>query len=767
MAVIHINDQKIEFDEDGRTILDIANEADIYIPTLCDHPELVPHGGCRMCLVEVEGMRGYVPACTTGAKDGQVVKTTTDDLVDLKRKILQLQLMEHPSACLVCFEWPGCLEYRTQTHKSGRATGCNTCAHRDDCELREVVEHLEIKDLDYPPSYKELEVERDDPFFDRDYNMCILCARCVRVCEEVRGTGAITFAKRGHETRVDTAFGSSHLESGCWFCGACVDVCPTGALEPRLTKWAGTPERIVETTCTLCATGCQVELDVKWDRVMGSSPASATTPPNFRQLCVLGRFCIPSLVNAPDRLKAPMIEKEGKQTPVKWEEAISTVAEKLKEIDPERIGFIGSPHLSVESAYLLQKLARVGVGTANIDFKGSEFPALIHRELAVEKDFDRISTMEKLEDADWIISVGGDFVKTHQVVAKSVYKAVSKGTPLIAIGEIGENLQRWITEHINVKPSEVHKILAKLADRESKIPGVDREQGESLVEITSQGRGAVIVDSRIMESSEPEHCLRALVRLAGDNGFIFPIPSLGNEFGVLRAGLQPDMLPGPSSLSVDDARAIFEKAWNTKLKDGLNLREFREKAKKGEIDTLFVTDGSVPVDGFEKVKTIIYQSPYPSQWMEMASVILPTTTFVEETGSFINHELRVLQTKQVVKPLGDIKDDWWILAELGRSLELDGFAFKEVKEVWDEVTRFARYIEIGGQLRRKSWKPAKKKDSEWNPQYRGATLAERIGDLSRFIEYLPKRETTVKEESLEQMAKRVEKERQVKAKEVS
>ena len=233
MPTIFIDGKKVEFEKEAQSLLDVARSSGTQIPTLCDHKELEAYGGCRMCLVEIEGWRGYVASCTTPPKDGMVVTTKSDQLTKMKRNILQMILREHPSACVVCFEWPGCLEYRTESHRAGAVTGCNTCPSRESCELREVAEFLDVKDLDYQPHYKSVPVERDDPFFDRDYNLCVLCARCVRVCDEVRGTSAITFADRGHETRVDTAFGNSHIDSGCWFCGACVDVCPTGAISTR------------------------------------------------------------------------------------------------------------------------------------------------------------------------------------------------------------------------------------------------------------------------------------------------------------------------------------------------------------------------------------------------------------------------------------------------------------------------------------------------------------------------------------------------------
>jgi formate dehydrogenase major subunit len=767
MATIFIDGRKIEFEERDDTILDVARESGIYIPTLCDHDELEFHGGCRMCIVEVEGMRGFPPACTTAAKDGMEVKTATDKLMTLKRNIMQLLLMEHPSACMVCAEQEGCNKYRPDPYKAGRVTGCTTCPNRYTCQLREVVEFLGIEDLDYLPDYKEIDVERDDPFFDRDYNLCILCARCIRVCDDVRGTSAITFVKRGHETRVDTSFGVSHIDSGCWFCGACIDVCPTGSLKPRMTKWTGAPDSVEESTCALCSMGCQTQFTIKWGRVMGSEPGALESPPNHGHMCVLGRFCIPSLVNAPDRIKSPHLRKGRDSVPVSWEEALGEVSRLLKEASPERVGFLGSPQMSSESAYLFHKLARAGVRSPNVDFQGSDFPALIHKELAVDQDFARVRELDYLKEVDWIISVGGDFVKDHQVVAKKVYKEVRQGKPLVVIGDAGANLHRWSTVHVSVQGKDIQKLLINLSEHSKKLPGTSNTQAQQLVEITGKGKGAVLVGPRILESKEPGLSLRALVRLAGVDGALFPLFPLGNEAGVIKAGLRPEMLPGPASITVKEAKSLVEKAWGGgNLSDGLHLVEMRQKAQKGELDMLYIADGSISPEGFEKVPTIIYQSPYPSEWLDMATVIIPSTTFVEESGTFINLELKSLKMKPIAKAPGTARQDWQIFAELGKMIGADGFDHETSENIWEELSHFTRSIEVGGQERRASWKPASKEKNDWYPRYRGAVIPERIEDLATFIKALPRRDTPPSDETLDELLKRVQKERASKAKEV-
>jgi len=231
MIKLNIDGKQVETKE-GTTVLEAAQEAGIYIPTLCYHPALSPYGGCRLCVVEIEKMRGLPTACTTPAADGMVVKTNTPQLQEYQRGVLELILSEHPHACLTCWRRERCRPYDVCLRSVDITERCVTCPKNGQCELQRVVDYIGIGEITFPYTGKELPAY-DDPLIKRDYNLCILCGRCVRICQETRGISAITFVQRGSKTIIGTAFDHPLAESGCRFCGACVEVCPTGALMDR------------------------------------------------------------------------------------------------------------------------------------------------------------------------------------------------------------------------------------------------------------------------------------------------------------------------------------------------------------------------------------------------------------------------------------------------------------------------------------------------------------------------------------------------------
>ena len=349
------------------TVLEAARQADIYIPTLCYHPSLKPFGGCRLCIVEIEKIRGFPTSCTTPVSEGMVVRTDKPELLELRRNILKLILTEHPNACLVCERRTRCKPFDICLRNVQVTERCVTCPKNTRCELQDVADYIGLQGETIENyEYRGLPVLRDNPFFERDYNLCILCGRCVRVCQEVRGAGAVDFTYRGSRALVGTAFDRPLTDAGCQFCGACVDVCPTGALMDAANEWEGKPDSSVATICPYCGVGCQLKVELKDGRITRTVP-DMEGPANCGQACVKGRYGIVEFVHSPERLTDPLVRKDGKLVKVSWEEALKLVAEKLGKYKGDQFAFVASAKATNEDNYVMQKFTRAVMQTNNVD----------------------------------------------------------------------------------------------------------------------------------------------------------------------------------------------------------------------------------------------------------------------------------------------------------------------------------------------------------------------------------------------------------------
>lgn len=327
---------------DGSTVLEAARSVGIYIPTLCADDDLAPYGACRMCIVEIEGAKGLPTACTTVATPGMVVRTDTDQVNRVRRMICEMLISDHPADCL-------------------------SCSSNQACELQKVAAYLGITRKRLEKLERAPVLDDSNPFFVRDLSKCILCARCVRVCHEVRGVGAIEITGRGFKSRVGT-FGDLPLsESVCESCGECVAHCPVGALTPKYETLP--PTRDVKTVCPYCGCGCGLVLGVRGNRIVRIS-GDRDHVVNHGSLCVKGRFGL-DFVGAEDRLTKPLIKREGKFEEASWEEALDLVVTRLGEIKaqdgPDAIAGLSSAKCTNEENYVFQKFMRAAVGTNNID----------------------------------------------------------------------------------------------------------------------------------------------------------------------------------------------------------------------------------------------------------------------------------------------------------------------------------------------------------------------------------------------------------------
>ena len=322
----------------GATVLEAAQAAGIYIPTLCHSPDLKPYGGCRVCVVEIESMRGLPTSCTTPAVAGMKVHTETEAVKKVRHTAVELLIADHPSDCL-------------------------TCSKDQQCELQKVAAYLGIRETRLPKKAPSFSVDTSNPFFDLDRNKCILCARCTRTCSEITCIGAIDMANRGYSMKVAT-FGDGLLfDSICQSCGECVAHCPVGALAPKQSLPS---TREVVSTCAYCGVGCSLILGVRDDKIV-SVRGNPDGPANRGKLCVKGRYGIADFVHSPERLTSPLIKKNGRFEKATWEEAIELIAGKFSSYKPEELAVISSSRASNEDNYIAQKFARAVLHTNNVD----------------------------------------------------------------------------------------------------------------------------------------------------------------------------------------------------------------------------------------------------------------------------------------------------------------------------------------------------------------------------------------------------------------
>jgi NADH-quinone oxidoreductase subunit G len=330
--------------EVGQTIFQAASKHGIHIPTFCNDERLVAHGACRICVVEVKGARTLLAACSTPVLEGMIIETETPAVIEARKDILRLMLENHPLDCLTC-------------EKSG------------DCTLQDLCFQYGIKEGGFHGEKKYYPIDDSNPFFTYDANKCILCGKCVRVDNELQCTGAISFADRGFSSHVAVAGDRNFESSNCVSCGNCISACPVGALMPKQPqKFRYWDIKKVQTTCSYCGVGCQMELLIKDGRVLGVEPVNST--PNEGLLCVKGRFGY-RFLNHPDRLKTPLVRKDGILVETTWDEALHVIASRMKAIQEthgaDAFGGMTSARCTNEENYLMQKMFRAILGTNNID----------------------------------------------------------------------------------------------------------------------------------------------------------------------------------------------------------------------------------------------------------------------------------------------------------------------------------------------------------------------------------------------------------------
>ena len=676
---MQINHREVSFPE-GATVLRAAELNDIYIPSLCSHKDLTPFGGCRMCIVEIEGMRGYPLACSTLAGQGMKVLTDTATLREMRKEILQLILSEHPSSCLICSEKDECRENQYTIRKVGVTTGCRYCPNDAQCELQDVVEKIGISEIEYPIYYRGYEVEHDDPFFDRDYNICILCGRCVRMCQEVRGTGVLAFKFRGSQAQVGPAFGKSHVEAGCEFCGACVSVCPTGSLADKGSKWDGQPDGFEVSTCPFCGIGCQVELYHKDGRLSKVRP-SLDPEINDGQLCVRGRFAMPEATHHHERARKPMLKRGKYFREVAWEEALDEVGARLTGLKQADFLMVTSGDLTNESLYTAQKFVRTCLNLNSIDSTARDS---LRGGLGLwAKLFSLPISMKRLREADSIIALGLDSRFYFSVAGVELRRALKEGANLVTIDPRDSNLARYTDYWLRPTPGKEGALLKAVAQNLGKAngglgaaarkAGVDKALlGEAVGALSSGENLAVVIGPVVFEYHANEELIDGLLKLAGrKNTTLMPLYNGANTRGALELGALGEILPG-----VAKAKGR-----------GISLADVIDGRAKPKVIYLV---GEVPFFKRPDCEYVISQNIYYPPFA--VDAFLPAASFAEAEGTLTNVEGRVQELVRI-EDLADgavagfTRPDWFIFSRLAEKLSCPGFEYRNAKAVLKEISK--------------------------------------------------------------------------------
>jgi predicted molibdopterin-dependent oxidoreductase YjgC len=710
MIRLTINGRTLEVPE-NTTILRAAEQAGILIPTLCHHKDLTPYGGCRLCAVDVRGMRLPATACTMLVAPGMVVETETPELTQYRRTILELLLVRFYDAGYT----------RNGSGTAQMDTQFAYWVRRYGIDMKSAMAKEPFRQIDSDPN----------PYVWVDKNKCIMCTRCVRACAEVQGRFVWTQAYRGYDLRIVAGSRTTMLQARCESCGACVAHCPTGALDNRMSVKLGPPDRTVATICPYCGVGCQLTLNIKDDvpggRVISVSSNEAA-PVNGDHLCVKGRYGY-DFVHSPARVQRPRVRKyllEGSPRPprrgswveVDWDTALNLAARGLASrrdhYGPERIGLLTSAKVLNEETYLMNKLARQVIGTNNIDSCGhltrtSSVEGLDEclGQAAMSNSMDDIS-----RNARSILVIGSNLTENHPVFGSRIRQAVlRRKVKLIAASPLFFNIEEYAslalrykrgsetallnglmsilvekgwhdTKYVEQRTEGFEQFEAVLGaypeERAAQLTGIPTEMLYEAAEIMAKNHPMAVIWSSELAGSEHARELTNLQLLLGNigvpGGGVAPLRSQNNSQGACDMGGHPSVYPGYQPIRDEGARVKFEAAWGVELpkKPGLSASEMLEAAGNGALRALLILgENAMPEHAsrtirrsLDRCEFIVLCDVLPSEMSHYADVLLPGVSFAETTGTYTNTERRIQLVRQAIQPQGDARPEWKILSEL-------------------------------------------------------------------------------------------------------
>jgi len=730
---IRVADEQITLSIDGRevsvpkgtSVMAAAALIQAPIPKLCATDSLEAFGSCRLCLVEIEGRKGTPASCTTPAENGMVVHTQTDRLAKLRRGVMELYISDHPLDCL-------------------------TCSANGDCELQTQAGVVGLRDVRY--GYKganHLDAPKDEsnPYFTFEASKCIVCYRCVRACEEIQGTFALTVLGRGFESKI-SAGGTDFMSSECVSCGACVQACPTATLNEKSVIQHGAAERSVSTTCAYCGVGCSFTAEVKGDKVVRMIPEKSGKA-NEGHSCVKGRFAY-GYATHKDRITKPMIRAniEDPWREVSWEEAIEHAASEFKRIQAkygrDSIGAITSSRCTNEEVYVIQKLVRAGFGNNNVDTCARVCHSPTGYGLSQTYGTSAgTQTFKSVEKSDVILVIGANPTDAHPVFASRMKKRLRQGAKLIVVDprqiDLVKSAHVEADYHLALRPGAnvaivnalSHVIVTNgwvdeafvnercdaanfeswarfMADEkhspEAVFPhtGVDPLTVRKAAELYAKGGNAAIYYGLgVTEHSQGSTTVMAIANLAMATGNIGrdgvgvnPLRGQNNVQGSCDMGSFPHEFSGYRHVSDDATRDLFEQLWGRELSaaPGLRIPNMMDEAVDGAFKGLYVQGEDIAQSdpdtqhitaGLRAMECVVIQDLFLNETARYAHVFLPGASFLEKDGTFTNAERRINRVRKAIEPLAG-KEEWEVTMDLSRALGYP-MDYKHPSEIMDEI----------------------------------------------------------------------------------
>ena len=708
------------------TILRAARESGVDVPKLCSTDSLEPFGSCRMCLVEIEGRKGYPASCCTLVEEGMKIRTQTSSLAKLRRNIMELYISDHPLDCL-------------------------TCSANGDCELQDMAGAVGLRDVRYGfdgKNHLDAPIDDSNPYFTFDPSKCIVCSLCVRACDEIQGTLALTIEGRGFESKVSASIGETFMDSECVSCGACVQACPTATLMEKSIIDHGQPDHSVLTTCAYCGVGCSFQAEMKGDQVVRMTPYKDGQA-NHGHSCVKGRFAWGYSTHK-ERILDPMI-RENTDDPwrkVSWDEAITYAAKKFKNIQKKHgrksIGGITSSRCTNEEVFVIQKLVRTAFANNNVDTCArvchSPTGYGLKQTLGTSAG---TQPFDSVMDADVIIVIGANPTEGHPVFASQMKRRLRQGAKLVVVDPRKIDLVK--TPHIKaehhlalqpgtnvpiinalahtvVKEGLVNeKYVAERCDNESfeawkecilkpentpeavaKIAGVPAEIIRETARLYANAdRAAIYYGLGVTEHSQGSTMVMGMANLAmatGNIGFsgcgVNPLRGQNNVQGSCDMGSFPHELPGYRPVGDDAVRGVFEKRWGVEIdsEPGFRIPNMFDAAIAGKFMGMYIQGEDLAQSdpntqhveaALGNMECIIVQDLFLNETSKFAHVFFPGTSFLEKNGTFINAERRINRVRPVMKPRQG-KSEWQITQEFSQALGYP-MQYSNESEIMDEI----------------------------------------------------------------------------------